>query len=455
MKGERLSLLVAPAYLMLCIVLGGSSSQGILANMVLQLLGVALLVWASASRRADVPTTASRQLALLAAGAALVILIHLVPLPASVWKSLPGREPVAAGFATLGYPLPSLPASLAPYNTMASVRAVIPALVMLVLTIRLRQRESWIAAALLIAVFAAVLLGALQLAGGGPIQDTWYLYRISSPGAVGFFANTNHMGSLLLVSIPFAMALFAGLLARKRVRSVSQGVLLIGVAALLVAVFGLALNRSLAALIIAAPVLLFSTMLLPIGSNLTRIALFASVFLVIVCLMVLTTTAISGTITDETFTLPEQRSGMWAVTVDLLRQSFPVGTGLGSFQSVYHLGEDPAQVTAIYVNHAHNDYLEFVLELGLAGALLIIAFLAWWLVQVARIWRSPMSSLYVRAATIASGALLAHSIVDYPLRTAALSAVFALCLGLMAQPRQQQVRSDASHARPVRHVTIG
>lgn len=455
MKSERLSLLVAPAYLMLCIALGGSSSQGIVANMVLQLLGVALLVWATASRRTDAPTSASRQLAMLGAAAAVVILVQLVPLPASLWTNLPGREPVAAGFATLGYTLPSLPVSLAPYNTIASLLAVIPALAMLVLVIQLRQRESWIAAALLIAVFAAVLLGALQLAGGGPIQDTWYLYAISSPGAVGFFANTNHMGSLLLVSIPFAMALFAGLLARKRVRSVSQGVLLIGVAALLVAVFGLALNRSLAALIIAAPVLLFSTMLLPIGSNLTRIALFASVFAVIVCLMILTTTAISGTITDETFTLPEQRSGMWAATVDLIRQSFPVGTGLGSFQSVYHLGEDPAQVTATYVNHAHNDYVELVLELGLAGALLIVLFLAWWAVQVVRIWRSPMSSLYVRAATIASGALLAHSIVDYPLRTAALSAVFALCLGLMAQPRQQQQRSDVSHARPVRHVTIG
>jgi O-antigen ligase len=453
MRIEAPSLWLVPAYLVMCIALGGSA-QGIWVNMLLQLVGLGLIAWTLATRPVDAPTRASRQLAVLAATAVAVIMLQLVPLPASLWTALPGRDLAADGLRTLGYPFPSLPVSLAPYETVTALLTAVPAIAMLSLVIRMRQREGFIAAALLLAVVAAVLLGALQVAGGGPLKSPWYFYPISNFGAVGFFANVNHMGSLLLVSIPFAMALFAGLLARKQERSLSQGVHLVGVAALIVTAFGIALNRSLAALIIAVPVLLFSTLLLRTGSNFRRLAIFVATVAVIGSLLVLTTTSISGSIAEETFTVPELRGAMWAATADLIRQSFPVGTGLGTFDAVFHSIEDPAQVTATYVNHAHNDYLQLVLELGLAGALLIAAFLAWWLAQVVRIWRSPASTLYVRAATIASGALLAHSIVDYPLRTAALSAVFAICIGLMAQPRQQQNSSDKRQARPARHVTI-
>ena len=58
---------VAPLYLFLCIVLGGSA-QGIWANMVLQLLGVAILVLAAASPSTEGLTSTGRHLLLLALG---------------------------------------------------------------------------------------------------------------------------------------------------------------------------------------------------------------------------------------------------------------------------------------------------------------------------------------------------------------------------------------------------
>jgi hypothetical protein len=82
-------------------------------------------------------------------------------------------------------------------------------------------------------------------------------------------------------------------------------------------------------------------------------------------------------------------------------------------------------------------------------------FLAWWAAQVLIVWRSALSSVYARAATIASGALLAHSVVDYPLRTVALSAIFAMCLALMAQPRRERRSSDDSERRPTKHLILG
>ena len=77
----------------------------------------------------------------------------------------------------------------------------------------------------------------------------------------------------------------------------------------------------------------------------------------------------------------------------------------------------------------------------------MLVFLTWFVVQAARVWRSPFSSLFAKAATIAAAAILAHSIVDYPLRTAAIATVFAACLGMMAGPPRRSRSDEARHVR--------
>ena len=114
-----------------------------------------------------------------------------------------------------------------------------------------------------------------------------------------------------------------------------------------------------------------------------------------------------------------------------------------------------AAVTSEYVNHAHNDYLELVLELGAAGAVLIVLFLGWWAVAATRVWTSTLSTPFGRAATIATAAILAHSIVDYPLRTGALMAVFGAAIALMAQRSRSAPENKRSDLRPARHVKLG
>jgi O-antigen ligase len=452
MTTERPRRWVVPIYLVVCLLLGGSS-QGIWSNMALQLAATAIIAWALVTRGTDELTSASRQLLILAGIAGLVVALQLVLLPVAAWTALPGRELVAQGFQSLGYPLPAQPVSLTPYDTVAAALAALPAVAVLVATVRIRQRETWIAAALLGAMFTGVLLGALQVATGGVDRSPWYFYDYSNNGAVGFFANSNHMGSLLLVSIPFAAALLASFASRSR--SPRSGTLMLGVAAFLVVVGGIALNRSLAAVGLAVPVLLFSLMLLPVASNVRRIALLGGALALVACVLFLTSSPISGDITGSDLRSVRSRADIWQGTLELVRQTFPAGTGLGSFETVFPLTEEPAEVRSNYANHAHNDYLQVLLEMGLAGALLVFAFLAWWIIQVVRTWRSSLSTHYARAATIASGALLAHSIVDYPLRTVALSAIFAMCLGLMAQPRREQRSSDASQSRPTKHLSIG
>jgi hypothetical protein len=85
----------------------------------------------------------------------------------------------------------------------------------------------------------------------------------------------------------------------------------------------------------------------------------------------------------------------------------------------------------------------------------MLLFLAWWLREIWAAWRGRERGPFAKAAAIASAVILVHSIVDFPLRTAAISALFAMCLALLADRRTQSPRQDAQDWRPARHVVIG
>lgn len=452
----KLRQLVVPSFLALCIGAGGSTQEGVWANLGLQLSALAIGAWALVTHPSDDLTRASWQILTLLGLAVALALAQVVPLPPSVWTGLPGRDLLVRGYEALGYSLPWLPVSLAPFDTLAALLAWLPAAAVLIGTVRIQQHETTLTGTVLIAVLFSVLLGAMQVASGGPGESAWYLYRITNDGAVGSFANRNHMGSLLLVSIPFGCALLGSAASVSHQAKRISGIMALGTAALLVAVVGIILNRSLAAIALVLPVVVLSSLLFPIGWRARRFVAPVAALIVIACLLLLMTAPVAAEFAGTDRSSLDSRWGIWENTLLLTRETFPVGIGLGSFVSAYPLTEDPAAVQLTYINHAHNDYLELLLEMGLAGALLMLAFLGWWGSRVVRVWRSGLSSQYARAATIASGAILVHSFVDYPLRTAALSAVFAMCIGVMSQPRAGRSGGrSASEVRPTKHVIVG
>ena len=441
-----------PVYLFLCLILGGSS-RAAWGSVALQLIAPWLIAYAALADRSVERTRGSRLLLWLLGGWLVLVLLQLVPLPPTVWTQLPGRETLAEGYRELGYALPWLPLSMAPYDLLRSLVTLLPPLAALLMVLGLRQNEAGVAGAIVVAAMAGVTLGALQVGGGGPGQSPWYPYEITNVGAVGFFANSNHMGSLLLVAFPFAVALVArrsGSGSRSNFATPSAA---LGAAGCLMIAIGVALNRSLAALGLFIPVVFASILLLRQGSKHKRLIAPVAAVAVVICLAVVTGSGLRAELAGSDTSSFVTRADMWRNTLRLIAETFPFGTGLGSFPSVYALGEDPRAVGLTYINHAHNDFLEIVLETGLLGLLLLFASLAWWLLTSVGVWRSPSSSEFSRAATIASGALILHSIVDYPLRTAALSSVFAACLGMMAIALSRSTE-EWSRFRAARHVKI-
>lgn len=429
--------LVIPVYLAACLLLGGASAAGLLANLLLQLAALPIIGWAFWELDGQRLTPPSRLLLLMAALLVTITLLQLVPLPPSVWALLPGRGPVASGFRLLGVPLPWLPLSLAPTATIASALWLLPAFaVVLGITVLGAFRNRWLSWALLLVMALSVGLGTFQLAGGK--AGGAYFYRYSNWGqAVGFFANSNHLATLLVICIPFLFALRQSLLKDARTRQRASAVHVLVWAALAVIAVGLLINTSLAGVALGVPVALLSILAFRSKPMPRWPLLVGAVTLLSVAGigLILMGSVENNLIGQQTEHQELSRQTSFARTLNAAGEYLPIGSGIGSFQPIYRTQEPLKDVTTTYMNHAHSDWLELLLETGLVGALLAVAFLAWWGRRIGAIWRAERPDLYGRAATIATGAMLLHSIVDYPLRTAALSAVFGMCVALMADVR--------------------
>ena len=114
---------------------------------------------------------------------------------------------------------------------------------------------------------------------------------------------------------------------------------------------------------------------------------------------------------------------------------------LGTFVPVYPMFEKPEGASPAYVNHAHNDILEVWLETGVLGLVLMGLFAVWLVRRSVAIWRSTppdgasdLDWSLARAATIVIGLIIAHSFVDYPLRTGAMMAIMAFACALLIEP---------------------
>lgn len=369
MTGTKLRGLVVPAYLFLCLLMGGST-QGTWRTLVLQLTGIAIIGWAGMTRSPQPLSRAARSLLGLTAAAVLLVALQLVPLPPAIWTAFPGREPVLLGFKLLGQPLPWLPLSLTPYATIESLLFLMPSLAMLLGILRLgAYRATYLAYALLLATFAGIVLGAVQVSTGDG-----YLYKLATRGqASGFFANANYMGTLLLTAVPFVAALVIRKHEGRRASpSSAAGSLLIAGSLVAILIVGLGLSLSLAAVLLSLPVIGLSSLMLlrrrkAMPSGLAAVGVLAALLAVAGSNFL---PAISSSGNTQSF---DERQVIYRETVAAASDMMPAGSGFGSFPRIYAGREDPLSTTRWYTNHAHNDYLEIALEGGVVGILLILA----------------------------------------------------------------------------------
>lgn len=426
------------AYLTLCLLFGGSSSGGVLVNMALQLLGVSLIVAIVVSGRTFKFVRSERHLVLLGAGVALIGLLQLIPLPPALWTHLGGRGQIAHGFAMINAPLPWLPISLWPAATVSTVLGLVPPLTIVVLLV-FGGVESlkFFAWALVLLTAVGFLIGFAQLAGGQ--QSPFYFYHVTNRDQlVGWFANSNHMATLGVMALPFLAALAgrAGQGRHEISRNAGKYAALACVTGFII--LGVVADGSAAGILLLGVSLVGSFLLLrteraglalPVvaGVAVTAVALFVAIAFY--------SPLLKGFGETDLGVGAGSRLDIYGGVARAMLAFAPMGTGLGSFLLVYPGFMKEVVATPLYVNHAHSDYLEFLLETGVAGAVLIMVFLLWWARQTFFAWRDGGTrARFARAASIASALVMAHSLVDYPIRTAAIATLFAACCAMVARP---------------------
>lgn len=437
---------LAPVFLFLCLTLGGASAAGIWSNMLLHILAIPMIVAAVLSTRSTPVARPSRQLIALFLLIVSVVTLQLIPLPPQIWTALPGRAAVAEGFAMVGREAPWLTLSLSPYRTISSALWLLPAIAVLLAVIRLGAfKPGWLAWVIVCVTVISVIIGALQVAGA----SGWYFYEITNYGAsTGFFANANHLATLLVCTIPFLTALYLQGRAKGHSMQRNSGLLVILFVAVGVVFAGIAVNRSLAGVGLSVPVLAASSLMILSrrGRRMPRWLLALVPLLLIGSVVAVLNAPIGNNLVGEEARRSDaSRFTSFSRSLDAAAEFAPAGSGIGTFQEIYRSREDPGTISRFFMNHVHNDYIELALEAGVAGLIVLALFLLWWIKRLVEIWRAEVRDPFALAGSIASAAILAHSFVDYPLRTAGLSALFAVCVALMSEPRSHgRARADKS-----------
>ena len=123
------------------------------------------------------------------------------------------------------------------------------------------------------------------------------------------------------------------------------------------------------------------------------------------------------------------------------------GWGLGTFPTIYPSYR--SFYTNLFVNEAHNDYAQLLVETGLLGFGLML----WFLVRLyqrglptSRRWELRWDGAVSLAALLGCTGILFHSLVDFNLQIPANAALFYVLCGLAASPLAKV--SKPGRARP-------
>lgn len=438
------------AFLMACTVLGGASRADVVQHALLRplaiLLAVAIICFAPRIDWRAIRWPGGLLLALT-----LLMVLQLVPLPYSWWTALPDREIARSVMELINGTGRAHGLSLTPDLTLNSLLSLtIPAATLLAMASLGSRDRRVVLPWLVLIILANMLLGFMQL-----VEGRFYLYSVTNLGsAVGFFANRNHNAALIAAALPLLACAATWPLSTPRWRPL---LLLVTAALGVLSILAIVTVGSRWGIVLAGVGLLWAlTMVWRDLRGLTRrqsaMARLAILSVPLAAIVTIVIIAIVGS-RDESIrrlsdvaVLADLRMQTLPVTWSMLQSFFPLGTGFGSFDAMYRAVEPAELLSLQYLNHAHNDYLEFGIEAGVAGLILLIAALAWYAVRtISSVRRHPTGeTIDRRIAQAASGVLMIAalaSVTDYPLRTPMWMMVVAVCAVWLAG------RGDAARAK--------
>lgn len=445
-----LSLVLLAMMMMVLWVAGGGSRADVQGQAVVRgfcvFALIALALFGDWKRMPDPPV-----LWILLAAMIALPLVQLIPLPPSLWQALPGRG-VFAQAAENGAPQPWRPWSIVPDATLNAAMSLVVPVVALLLVSGLRDDERrFLPAMLLGTIIASMLLGLLQFSGAG--LDNPLINEVAG-GMSGSFANRNHFALFLALGCLIAPVwVFLGGRGLYWRGPTGIGLILLFV----LAVLG---SGSRAGMVLSVLALIMGTML--VAKDLRRafrgtprwalpaiVVGMASCLAMFVLISIAADRAVSVQRLFAVSVEQDMRGQGLPVVLAMIRSYFPFGSGIGGFDPVFRLHEPFGLLAPSYFNHAHDDFLEILLDGGILGAALLAAAIGWWLFASIRAWRGGTRMRLARTGSAMLLLILIASVFDYPARTPMMMMVVVIAAvwlhgggetgsGRAALPRENQ-----------------
>ena len=373
-----------------------------------------------------------------------VVLLQLCPLPQSWLHRFAGREASVAGMRAGFF-------SFDPYATRTHFLILLACFVAFYFSQFIAQdrrgKQFFIASLVALGTFEA-FYGLVQYLTGWQ-QIFAYVKRFDLEEATGTYINRNHYAGFLEMILPFSLALVFYEYAKLRGNPgastsfrrliVESGLqrLFLSLCIAIVLCAALAFSRSRMGILAAASSVLIMFALIAISRFHGRMSsLLAATFIILSIALALwigpgPVVSRFQNVNDEYSFTGQSRVSIWRDALPLIRRHPWIGTGLGTFPEAYTSGQTafPGQ----FVNHAHNDYLEFAADLGIPATLTLFASI---LLVLARAMRAFLFGEEDFDRVVALGcvggvcAILLHSFADFNLYIPANALLFSVILGL-------------------------
>lgn len=388
----------------------------------------------------------------LSAGFFLLIALQLVPLPVFLVKVVsPSTFRFYQENAFNMTRVKFLPLSVAPSQTFLEGMEMFAYFLLafiLIKTVISRVQIKRIFVLLLILGFFEAIYGMLELTSQNP-SVLFYKKTINLGAVTGTFINPNHLAGYLVMIFPLAIGfVFSQInfstLARGSIREkilyFSEKKFVINflvMAAAVVISLGILLTRSRMGffLVLFSLLLFFQLGLVYFGRMNYSRKVVKRFFQVVFLLITLIFFYVGMDATLERFSIENISQGgrahFWGDILTVVGDFPLLGTGLGTFSSVYPAYSD--EILYGKLVHAHNDYLEYLSELGIIGMALLFGLIVFLLTLSFRAWKqrkNPNVKGLVLGCLVSIFAIGVHSLVDFNLHIPANMLLFTLILSL-------------------------
>ena len=308
------------------------------------------------------------------------------------------------------------------------------AFILLIALLRTPTRILWIAGAITGVGVLQTIFGMTNFFSGETVFG-WAPTHYAFSRVTGSYINRNFYANLVVMAMGFP---FVWMIVRSHEPKLStrpphrrQGVVYVCVAILFIILFsGLLLSGSRAAFASFIGTCLVVIFLVLVNKRLSvrRISVFS---------VGLLSLAIAGVgMLNQRFSQIQfdasDRIEQWKVTLDLVAGSIFTGYGAGTYESAFRT-RSAGDLSPMTYSHAHNDYLELVIEQGVFGLLIVslaVVFVLW--TSLCKLYRSRSQT---RKKLILSGmfgifAICLHAVVDSPFQVPANTWYFVTLLSI-------------------------